>query len=188
MKKSFGAKTLVMPTPVFLIGSYDAGGNPNLMTAAWGGICSSEPPCVAVSIRPGRLTHANILESKAFTVNIPSVSQVKEADFAGLVSGYDTDKFQATGLTPERGAFVNAPLVAEFPLTLDCALRHTFELGTHTQFVGEILDVKAGERVLNDSGKVDPVKLAPLCFSPFDGAYYALGEHVGKAFSVGQPA
>lgn len=188
MKRSFGAKTLLLPTPVFLVGSYDADGNPNIMTAAWGGICASEPPCVAVSIRPGRHTHANILESKAFTVNIPSVSQVKETDFAGLVSGADTDKFRETGLTPERGAFVHAPLVAEFPLALECVLRHTFELGTHTQFVGEILDVKAEESVLDDSGNVDPLKLAPLCFSPFDGAYYALGAFVGKAFSVGKPA
>ncbi len=188
MKKSIGAKALVMPTPVFVIGSYGDDGTPNIMTAAWGGICASEPPAIAVSIRPGRCTHENIVASKAFTVNIPSVSLLKQADFAGMFSGYDTDKFVETGLTAESSTLVHAPLVVEFPLILECTLIHTIELGTHTQFIGQILDVKADESIMNDLGGLDTAKLAPLAFSPLDGGYYALGEYVGKAFSVGKPA
>ncbi len=186
MKRSFGAKTILLPAPVMVVGTYNAAGRPNLMTASWGGICSSDPPSVAVSVRPGRHTHANIVETGAFTVNIPAVRHARQADMAGLLSGKDADKFAAAGLTPLRGEHVNAPYVDEFPLALECLVRHTHALGVHTQFVGEILEVHADESVLDAAGNIDPVKLAPLCFSPADGSYYALGEFVGKAFSIGR--
>jgi flavin reductase (DIM6/NTAB) family NADH-FMN oxidoreductase RutF len=115
MKKSFGAKTLVYPTPVWVIGTYDKAGKPNIMTIAWGGVCSSKPPCVAVSIRKATYTHGNIMERKAFTVNVPSASHAKVTDYAGLVSGRDVDKFATTGLTAVKSDQVDAPYIQEFP-------------------------------------------------------------------------
>lgn len=186
MKKSLGAKTLVYPTPVFVVGTYDKAGKPNAMTAAWGGICCSQPPCVAVSLRKATATHGNIVARRAFTISIPSERHVKQADYLGLVSGRSVDKFAAAGLTPVKSDLVDAPYVQEFPLVLECRLTHTFELGLHTQFVGEILDVKAEEAVLGRGGLVDVKKMAPLVFAPDSQSYYGVGAFVGKAFSVGK--
>src|SRR3989304_1125384 len=164
MKRSLGAKTLIYPTPTWVVGSYDKQGTPNGMTAAWGGICCSTPPCVAVSLRKATFSYGSIVARKAFTVSIPSESKVKAADYIGLVSGREENKFDATGLTPVRSTLVDAPYVAEFPLVLECRLLHTLEIGLHTQFVGEILDVKADETVLGDDGLPQIEKIKPLIF------------------------
>jgi flavin reductase (DIM6/NTAB) family NADH-FMN oxidoreductase RutF len=186
MKKSLGAKTLVYPTPVFVVGTYDRNGKPNAATAAWAGICCSRPPCVAVSLRAATYTHGNIVARKAFTFSIPSEDYVKQADYFGLASGRDADKFAAAKLTPVKSDLVDAPYVLEFPLVLECKLVHTFELGLHTQFVGEILDVKADEAVLDTGGLVDIEKVKPLVFTPDTQGYYGIGNFVGRAFSVGE--
>jgi flavin reductase (DIM6/NTAB) family NADH-FMN oxidoreductase RutF len=103
-----------------------------------------------------------LVERKAFTISVPSQHQVKEADYFGLTSGRDTDKFAATGLTPVASDLVDAPYVQEFPLVLECKILHTFKLGLHTQFVGQILDVKADEDVLDDAGMPDILKILPI--------------------------
>lgn len=185
MKKSIGAKTIVHPTPVFVVGSYDKEGKPNVMTAAWGGICSSVPPCLSVSLREATYTHRNILEHHAFTVSIPTENYVKEADFFGITSGREVDKFQATGLTPVRSAVVDAPYVEEFPFILECKLLKSVEIGGHTQFIGEIMDIKVEEDVVNaDQPFVEEIK--PLMYSPDNIAYYGVGNFLGKAFSMGK--
>jgi flavin reductase (DIM6/NTAB) family NADH-FMN oxidoreductase RutF len=185
MKQSLGAKTLVYPTPVFVVGTYDKDGRPNVMTASWGGICCSQPPCVAVSLRKATYTHGNITARKAFTISIPSEEHVKQADYFGMSSGRNVDKFVATGLTPVKSELVDAPYVKEFRLIVECRLAHTFELGLHTQFVGEVVDVKADESVLN--GKlVDIRKVKPLAFTPDTQGYYGIGNFIGKAFSIGE--
>lgn len=185
MKQSLGAKTLVYPTPVFVVGTYDYNGKPNVMTASWAGICCSRPPCVAVSLRKATYTYSNLSQRKAFTISIPSENQMKLADYIGMVTGKDTDKFAKTGLTPVRSQLVDAPYVGEFPLVLECRLAHAFELGLHTQFVGEILDVKAEESVLNASGLADIKKVRPLVFTPDTQQYFGIGNFLGQAFSVG---
>jgi len=186
MKRSLGAKTLVYPTPVFVVGTYDKAGKPNVMTASWCGICCSQPPGVAVSLRKATYTYGNILERKAFTISIPSESQVKEADYFGLVSGRNTDKFAATKLTPLKSKLVDAPYVKEFPLVLECKLAHMVELGLHTQFIGEVIDVKAEEAVIGSGGAIDIKKLAPLIFTPDTQNYYGVGEFIAKVFSAGK--
>ena len=186
MKKSLGAKTLVYPTPVFVIGTYGAEGRPNLMPASWAGICCSRPPCVAVSLRAATATHGNLSRRKAFTLSIPSESFVRQVDYCGLVSGRDVDKFAATGLTPVRSELVDAPYVKEFPLVVECKLAHQFELGLHTEFVGQVLDVKADEAVLDPGGLADILKVKPLVYAPDTQGYYGIGKFVGRAFSVGQ--
>src|SRR3972149_5922273 len=153
MKQSIGAKTIIYPTPTWVVGTYDKDGKPNVATVAWGGICCSQPPCVAISLRKATYSYGNIVERKAFTVGIPSETHVKEADYFGIASGRDVDKLSAAGLTPVGSELVDAPYVAEFPLVLECRLLHTLEIGLHTQFVGEILDVKADQEVLGENGR-----------------------------------
>ena len=186
MKKSLGAKTLVYPTPVLVVGTYDKAGKPNVMTVSWGGICCSQPPCVAVSVRKATYTYSNILERKAFTISIPSEEHVKQVDYFGLVSGRTMDKFAATKLTPVKSKLVDAPYVKEFPVVLECQLVHVFELGVHTQFVGEVLDAKVEESALGMGTSVDLKKIKPLIFVPDNQDYYGIGNFVGKVFSVGQ--
>jgi len=186
MKKSLGPKTILYPTPVLVVGTYDDEGKPNVMTAAWGGICCSVPPCVAVSLRKATYSHGAIVRRKAFTVSVPSERHAKEADYFGLVSGRNEDKFAVTGLTSVRSQLVDAPYVEEFPLVLECRLAHTFELGLHTQFVGEILDVKIDEESLGKGDIPNLEKLLPIIFAPEAHAYYALGRHLGKAFFIGK--
>lgn len=186
MKRSLGAKTLIYPTPVWIVGTYDRQEKPNGMTASWGGICCSDPPCVAVSLRKSTHSFANLLDRQAFTINVPSQKHVKVADYFGLVSGHDTDKFAATGLTPVRSQVVDAPYVQEFPLVLECRLVHVFELGLHTQFVGEVLDVKAEEGVLDGKGMPDMLKVQPMIFSPGNQVYYGVGSTLGQGFSIGK--
>ena len=186
MKKSLGANTFAVPTPVWLVGTYDKEGKPNIATVAWGGICSSDPPSVTVSLRKSRHSYDAILERKAFTINVPSESFVCAADYAGIASGRDADKFGTAGLTPVRSDLVDAPYVAEFPLILECRLLRTVEIGVHTQFIGEIVDVKAEEDVLNAGGLLDAAKVLPLAYSPATRTYYGLGAEVGKGFDVGR--
>lgn len=186
MKKSLGAKTLVCPTPVWVIGSYDKDGKPNVMTAAWVGICCSNPPSVAISLRKATYTYGNIMERQAFTVNIPSEKYVREADYFGIASGKDVDKFSATGLTPVKSELVDAPYVQEFPVVVECKVTHTIEIGLHTQFIGEILDVKVDETVLEEKGLPDIEKIKPFLFSPEIRTYHKVGDYLGQAFSIGR--
>jgi flavin reductase (DIM6/NTAB) family NADH-FMN oxidoreductase RutF len=186
MKKDLGAHTFVFPTPVYIIGSYGKDGKPNAMNVAWGGICGSEPPCVAISIRRSRRTYDNLMEKMAFSVNIPDAAHIKEADYFGIASGHKVDKFATTGLTAVRCPHVDAPYIAEFPLCLECKVIRTMELGQHVQFVGEIVNVMADEACLNAGGLPDIERIAPLLFDPACNAYNAAGAYLGKAFSIGK--
>jgi flavin reductase (DIM6/NTAB) family NADH-FMN oxidoreductase RutF len=186
MKKPIGAKTVVYPTPVFIVGTYDLAGKPNLMAAAWGGICCSRPPCVAVSLRKATYTHGNIVKREAFTISIPSDSYVREVDYVGTVSGRNKDKFSATGLTPVRSDLVDAPYVGEFPFALECKLLHTVEIGLHTQFIGQIVGIQADESVLREDDALDIERVRPILYAPDNQAYYGLGECLGRAFSIGR--
>ena len=185
MKISLGAKTLA-PTPVYIVGTYDKEGKANMMADAWAGICCSRPPCLTVSLRKATYSYWNILERKAFTVNIPGEAQADASDYFGLVSGRDTDKLAATGLTAVKSDLVDAPYLAEFPMVIECALLHVFEIGLHTMFVGEIKDIKADHSVLGEEGMVEMDKLKPFIFSSGDQMYYKTGTPLGKAFSIGK--
>ena len=186
MKKSLGAKTLLFPTPVLMVGTYDQAGKPNLMNAAWGGICNSQPPCVAVSLRKATHSHAAIVERKAFTVGTACEARMVEADFMGLASGRDLDKFAAAGLTPVRSDLVDAPYAAEFPVVLECRLLQIVEIGLHTQFIGEIVDVKADLAVLGEDGLPDISQVKPLVYDTAHKGYHGIGPLLGKAFTVGK--
>ncbi|MEW5774796.1 MAG: flavin reductase family protein [Thermodesulfobacteriota bacterium] len=182
---SLGPKPILFPTPVLLVGTYDKEGKPNLMTAAWGGICCSKPPCVTVSLRQATYTYGNLLHSKAYTLSIPSRDQVLIADCCGIHSGRDRDKYEDLCLTPVRSSLVNAPYPEGFPVVLECELIHTHDLGLHTMFVGEIKDVKVRPDCLTAEGKPDPAAIAPLAYMPEDRRYWELGGPVAAAFSIG---
>lgn len=141
---------------------------------------------MAVSLRAATYSHGNIEKKKAFTVNIPSEKYVKVTDYFGIASGRDTDKFEATGLTSIRSDLVDAPYIDEFPLVLECRLINTVEIGLHTQFVGEILDVKAEAAIIGENGLSDIEKAQPILFAPDSHRYFGLGKYLGKAFSVGR--
>lgn len=193
MKNSLGPRVLGFPAPIFIVGSYDKEEKPNAMNAAAAGICCLSPPCIYVSLREATYTYHNIMNRKAFTVNIPPSKYVEEVDYFGLASGKNVDKFEVSGLTPVKSELVDAPYVGEFPVVLECKLKETVNLGSHTMFVGEVLDLKADEEVLVDitsgSGKrlvrIDPEKFLPLIFDMSTRNYYKLGEKVGKGFSTG---
>ncbi len=186
MKQSLGARTLAVPSPVWLVATYDAGGQPNFMTVAWGAICSSQPPCVTVSLREATYSHSAIVARNAYTVNIPSSAQVAEADFAGMVSGRDRNKFGECGFTASRSSVVNAPIINEIALALECRLVQTMKVGIHTMFIGEILDVKADESVLRDGRALDMLKVSPILYDASNRAYFSVGTALGPGWELGK--
>jgi len=186
MKKSIGADTLAYPNPVWCVGSYDSEGKPNVMTIAWGGICCSKPPAVTISLRKATYTYGCIMEHRAYTINVPSTRYAAEADYFGIASGKRSDKFKDTGLTPVPSDKVDAPYVGEFPLILECKVIHIHEIGLHTQFIGEIIDIKADEDILNAKGLPRMDAVAPFVFGHGTREYWALGEIVGQGFDIGK--
>lgn len=186
MKRSLGARTVSFPLPAYLVGTYDANGRANIMLAAWGGICNSEPPCLAVSVRPGRWTYGAVMARKAFTVSIPPAALAARADLAGIVSGKDVDKFEAAGLTAVRSDVVDAPYVGECPVVIEMSLYKTLDLGSHVQFVGEIKDVKVDESCYGEEGGLDILKVDPILFDTVSRTYLSVGAVVDKAFGSGR--
>jgi flavin reductase (DIM6/NTAB) family NADH-FMN oxidoreductase RutF len=186
MKRSLGRKTLILPTPTWVVATYDEDERPNAMTAAWGGVCCSKPPAVCVSLREATYSYKAIVHREAFTVNVPSAEQARLADYIGIVSGRDVDKLAVAGLTAVKAEHVDAPLIEDFPLNLECKLVHTLKIGLHTLFVGEILDVKADEAILNEKERPSIETLSPPIFSTGEAAYYRVGARIGTAFEMGK--
>ena len=182
MRKNYGAKPFSYPQPVFIIAAYDENGLPNAMNAAWGGI--SEMKEISICISEGHKTTANILKRKAFTVSMAEVGQVLACDYVGIVSGNKvTDKFARAGFHATRSEFVDAPLIEELPMAVECRLVSYDE--TSGRMVGEIINVSADESILNENGLIDPAKFEPLVFDPVNNAYLKIGEKAGDAFKDG---
>jgi flavin reductase (DIM6/NTAB) family NADH-FMN oxidoreductase RutF/nitroreductase len=177
-KKSVGIKSYLYPQPAMVIGSYDKEGKPNMMTAAWIGICNSDPLSIAVSMRPATYSYGNVTETKAFTVNIPSSQLAKYVGYAGTFSGRDVDKFKETGLTAVRAEFVNAPYIKEFPIVIECEVTAMHELGSHRQFIGKVIDVKADMAILDAKGNVDVNLLNPIIYA--GGSFYETGRLIPR--------
>ena len=187
-KASLGARTVIIPTPVWVIGSYDKEGKPNVMTSSWAGICCSKPASLMTCLRKATYTHGNIMERKAFTVNIASESSAHQAAYIGRVSGRNVDKFEKTGLTPIKSTLVDAPYIKEFPLIIECQLTKTVELGSHTMFIGEIRDVKADQPILSEAGVPDIEKLRPFVFAPGSSKFYGIGQSLGSVSDLAKAA
>lgn len=182
MRKNFGAKPILYPQPVFILAAYDENGVPNAMNAAWGGL--SEETEIMICLSADHKTTKNIQISGAFTVSMADVEHVKECDYVGIVSGNkEPDKFAKAGFTATKSELVNAPIINELPMALECKLI-SYDPESCRLF-GEIVNVSADERVLNEKGKIDPAKLKPITFDPSNNKYIVLGEVVGNAFSDG---
>jgi len=184
--KSLGPSTAAFPTPTWVVATYDKNGRANAMTAAWGGVANSTPASIFVAIRPDRYTYENLLTKREFTICIPSEEYVREADYFGLESGRETNKIEASGLTAVKAEKVNAPYIAEFPMHLECKLADRMNLGSHFVIIGQIVDVKAREEILDHKDSIEIQKLKPIIYSPTDRNYYGVGEEIGTAFSIGK--
>lgn len=183
MRKNFGAKPLTYPQPVFIIATYDEDGTPDAMNAAWGGI--SEMKEISMCLSADHKTVKNILNRKAFTVSMAEAGLVAACDYVGLVSGNKVpDKFAKAGFHATKSEFVDAPLIDELSIAVECRLK---DYNPDTSILrGEIVNVSVDERVLDESGKVDVAKAAPIIFDPFNNDYLKVGEKVGNAFSDGK--
>ena len=182
MRKNFGAKAMCYPMPVFIIGTYNADGTPNAMNAAWGGI--SEEQEITVCIDSGHKTAENLLARKAFTLSMATARMLTSCDYVGIVSGNkEPDKFAKAGFHASKSEFVDAPLIDELPMALECELI-SYDPET-CSLVGRIVNVSADESVLGGNGKVDVAKLQPITYDPMNHKYLVLGEAVGQAFSDG---
>lgn len=175
-KRILNGTTALYPVPAALITCADGSGQKNIITLAWVGTVCSEPPLVAIGVRPTRHSYKMIKDSGEFVVNLPRADQVRAADYCGVYSGREVDKFAETGLTPVPASQVKAPLIAECPVALECKVRQVLSLGSHDVFIGEVVAVQADEDVLQGQ-RLDPAKLSPLAYVA--GGYWSLGEQVG---------
>ena len=182
MRKNFGAKTWLYPMPVLIVGTYDENGKPNAMNAAWGGIYDTNQ--VMVCLAHEHKTTDNIKKNGAFTVSFATAEMVVPCDYVGIVSANDVpDKFEKAGFHAVKSEFVNAPVIEELPMALECKLIKFNEDGI---CIGEIVNVSAEECVLDENGKVDAGKLDPILYDSVTHAYWNFGEKVGQAFSDGK--
>ena len=182
MRKNFGAKPWCYPQPVFILAAYDKEGKPNAMNVAWGGIYYDDQ--IAMCISANHKTTFNILESKAFTVSMGDEKNLVACDYVGVASGNKTpDKFEKAGFTATKSEFVNAPIIDQLPMTMECELI-SYNEETCT-LIGKIVNVSADESILGEDGKIDPAKFRPITFDPVHNAYLVLGEKVGNAFKDG---
>jgi flavin reductase (DIM6/NTAB) family NADH-FMN oxidoreductase RutF len=179
-KVSFAFKPHMTVMPAVLVGA-NVGGKPNYMTVAWTGVACMDPPMISIAVNKMRHTEKGIIENGTFSVNIPSTKNVVEMDYCGITSGSRVDK----DLIFETfyGKLGTAPLIGEFPVNIECELRHTLELGSHNLHVGEVVDVLMSKDCIID-GKLDPKRIDPIIYSGYN--YYRLGEVVGKAYSSGK--
>jgi flavin reductase (DIM6/NTAB) family NADH-FMN oxidoreductase RutF len=179
MKKSNPPRALLFPNPVLVICTYDENGKANAATFAWGGIASSNPPAISVAVQPPRHTYENLLNRKAFTANLVSAKYAAEADYFGLVSGREADKFAVTGLTAVKSEVVDAPYVAEFPYVLECEVTHTLDLKQHTLFIGEVKGTLIEDNETAWGGDI-------IGWNAATREYFTQGEVVAKSFEVGR--
>ena len=186
MKKEFGVKPYLFPMPVLMIATYDKDGKVDVMNMAYGGICTGKS--VALNINKAHKTSANIKEKMAFTIGFADEEHMAEADFLGIASGNNMDdKFERSGLTAIKSNKVDAPIIQEWPISLECKvaeLQKTVFDGFRV--LGEIVGTLVDEKVLDQNGEVDPKKLNAIAFDPFKHGYYKMGEEVGKAFDIGK--
>lgn len=183
MKRNIQNRTIVTPLPVLIVATYDESGTPNAMNAAWGGQCGHNE--VALNLSVGHKTTENIRKNKAFSLSIGTVDTLLLCDYFGLVSGRKGNKIEQAGVHVEKSQFVNAPVITEFPLTMECeVISINDELG-ETRIVGRVVNLQAEESLLNESGKVDFSRLRPISYDSETHSYRELGDIVGQAFHDG---
>lgn len=185
MKKNLGVFPAQFPMPVLIVAAYDEAGIPNAMNAAWGTVCDRDK--IALIIDEDHKTTKNIRVSGAFTVALADRKNMAPADFFGIATGNKMEnKFEKSGMTCTKSAFVNAPVIDAFPLTMECELCEIVNTESLHAVVGRIVNVAAEETVLDSDGKVDPKKIDAILFDQFRAGYYSVGEKVGQAWQAGK--
>lgn len=177
-KKSLKPSTYLYPAPVLLISSREESGSPHVATICWAGVLCSEPPLVGVSIRPSRRSNKLIRDGMEFVINIPSRKWLKETDYCGFASVTDTDKFSTVGFTAAKAEKVNAPLIEECPVNLECAVKQILPLGSHDLFIAEVVATHVDEDIL-ERGEISMEKLSLFAYCPIVHEYRALGDTIG---------
>ena len=184
MFKDLGSLPGVFPMPVLMVATYGEDGKVDVMNVAWGGICGMDK--IALNLAPERKTLKNIRAKNAFTVALADAAHIKEADFLGTASGNTmSDKFERTGLHAVKSSKVDAPVIEEFPVTLECEVAEIRETFGEIRVVGTIVNVKADEKVLDSNGKVNAGKINAVMFDQFQNSYYTVGEKIAEAWRVG---
>jgi flavin reductase (DIM6/NTAB) family NADH-FMN oxidoreductase RutF len=178
-KKFTEPQTMLIPMPVVMVSCQKKGEKPNIITIAWSGIACSEPPMITIAIRKGRFSHGIISESREFVVNIITENLLTQTDYCGTTSGRGVDKFKETKLTPIKGTKVNAPLIKECPINLECVVKNTLSLGSHALFIGEIVAAHIDSEYLDDRGKPDIDKLKPVAYCTKAQQYWGLSHPLG---------
>jgi len=184
MKKEMGVQPYLFPMPTYMIGTYNEDGSEDVMMMAWGGICDTK--MVALNLEASHKTVENLRKRMAFTLAVPGSDTLKESDYLGIVSSNDTpDKFARTGLHARKSEKVDAPVIEEYPLTLECRVTEFQEQSYGLRVLGEIVNVLADEKVLDESGRIDAGKLGAFVFDQMKNGYYAVGEKLGEAWDAG---
>ena len=187
MKKSLKLRAVVSPTPAIIAAAYDENGKADACTLAFYTPTSHKPPCLTIAINATakRKTLKSILRSGAFTIGYPSIEQAAEADWIGMASGYDHDKIAEVGWTTAKAEKVNAPVINELKLTVECKVVNTVDIGSHTQITGEVVNIQADESILDENGKYSLEKLNPIIYDEEQFAYRAVGGKTADAFKAG---
>lgn len=181
-KKRIGPFPMIWPHPTVLVGA-NVDGYPDFAAVAWTGVAASNPPSVTIGLQPHRYSLKGIHQNMTFSVNIPSVDQVKETDYCGLVSGAKADKVKDCNFSVFYGVVETAPLIEECPINLECRVTHILNLGSHALVIGKVEEVHINEDCLTDD-KPDMDKAKPFVFGP--GKYHAVGQAFADAFSIGK--
>ncbi|MBQ9026489.1 MAG: flavin reductase family protein [Methanobrevibacter sp.] len=186
MKVNVKNHTMMYPAPAVVASAYDENGNADACTLAFATMCSHHPPAVMIAINTTlkRKTLKSILHSKEFCLAYPSVEHAAEVDYLGIESGYNEDKLAKINFTHQKGEKVNAPIINDFKVSVECKVMHIAEIGSHTQITGEIVNVQADEDVITNN-KIDFLKLNPLAYDDITHSYYNTGEKIGDAFKIG---
>ncbi len=175
-KQHWKGSVLLAPVPAALV-SCGTTENPNVLTIGWTGVLCTHPPMTYISVRPSRYSYPILMEKKEFVINLTTSAMCRETDFCGVRSGKDTDKFAQCGFTPEPAKTVSAPMIAECPISLECKVTETKELGSHTMFIAEITGVNADERFIDSKGKLNLQQCGLMAYA--HGEYFALGRKLG---------
>ena len=184
MTKDFGAKPYLFPMPTYMIGTYNEDDSVDVMMMAWGGICAED--MVALNLEAEHKTVANLETRRAFTLAVPGTDTLRESDFLGIAtSNKMKDKFQRTGLHAVKSGRVDAPVITEYPITLECEVVEMQSQPYGLRVLGKIVNVIADEKVLDDAGKIDAGKLRAFAFDQMQNGYYGIGDKVGKAWNSG---
>lgn len=188
MKKNLKPRAIMYPAPAAIASAYDEKGNTDACTLAFAAMCSHKPPCIMIAINSTlkRKTLKDILEREEFCIGFPNTDQVAEADYLGIETGYNTNKIEKIKFTTTPAEKINAPIINEFNVSIECKVKNITNIGSHTQIIAEIVNIQAEENLINDNGRINLKKLNPIVYDDVEYNYYEVGEKIADAFKVGK--